>query len=144
MSRAHTLPFLLSLALAPACSAGREVPTVIGPEGVTREPVWSAEELAKETAVRLVRKTAEESHHWLRTTVSEKPHTHEKSDLTSVVLGGSTRMHVGDQVYDLQVGDVVHIPRGVPHWLELLSSGPARAYVIFAPAFDPSDRRFIQ
>jgi quercetin dioxygenase-like cupin family protein len=31
-------------------------------------------------------------------------------------------MHVGEQVYDLQVGDVVHVPRGVPHWLELVGS----------------------
>lgn len=134
----------LTLALAFACGTGREAPMVIGPEGVNAEPVWSAEDLAKETAVRLVRKTAEESHHWLRTTVSEKPHAHDKSDITSVVLGGSTRMHVGAQAYDLRVGDVVHVPRGVPHWLELLGPAPARAYVIFAPAFDPSDRRFIE
>jgi len=144
MSRPHTPLFLLTLALTSACNTGRELPRVIGPEGVDAEPVWSTEELAKETAVRLARRSAEESHHWLRTTVSEKPHTHDRSDLTSVVLGGNTRMHVGEQVYDLQVGDVVHVPRGVPHWLELVGSEPARAYVIFAPAFDPSDRRFIQ
>lgn len=143
MPLARLFLFLLIAAL-PACNTGRDVPRVIGPEGVNAEPAWSAEELAKETAVRLVRKTAEESHHWLRTTVSEKPHIHEKSDLTSVVLGGSTRMHVGEQVHELQVGDVVHVPRGVPHWLELVGSAPARAYVIFAPAFDPSDRVFTQ
>lgn len=33
-----------------------------------------------------------------------------------IVLGGSAEVGIGDEVYQVGVGDVVHIPGGVPHW----------------------------
>ncbi len=34
------------------------------------------------------------------------------------VLQGRARIGIGDQVYEVQAGDVVFIPAGVPHWYE--------------------------
>jgi mannose-6-phosphate isomerase-like protein (cupin superfamily) len=123
-----------------ACGAAS--PAVIAAANSERQPDWTEAELSKETAVRLLRQSEHESHHLLRTVVSEKPHVHERSDLTAVVLAGHTRMHIRERSFALRPGDVVHVPKGVPHWLELLDDSPASAYVIFAPAFDPNDRRF--
>jgi hypothetical protein len=60
--------------LALACATAHTgAPRVISPRGFEAEPAWTAEELSKDTAVRLLGRTEHESHHWLRTTVSEKP-----------------------------------------------------------------------
>jgi mannose-6-phosphate isomerase-like protein (cupin superfamily) len=132
--------FILLVPLA----CGAASPAVIAAENSERQPDWTEAELSKDTAVRLLRQSEHESHHLLRTVVSEKPHVHERSDLTAVVLAGQTRMHIRERSFALRPGDVVHVPKGVPHWLELLDAGPASAYVIFAPAFDPNDRRFTE
>lgn len=34
------------------------------------------------------------------------------------VLQGRARIGIGDQVYEVQAGDVVYIPAGVPHWYQ--------------------------
>ena len=34
------------------------------------------------------------------------------------VLQGRARIGIGDEVYEVQPGDVVFIPAGVPHWYE--------------------------
>ncbi len=34
------------------------------------------------------------------------------------VLGGRARIGIGDQVYEVQKGDVVFIPEGIPHFYE--------------------------
>lgn len=104
---------------------------------------WSPDELRESTATRSVYRTDEASHHLLRTTVNEKPHVHDKSDLTVTVLSGSTRIHFQRHFFDLKPGDVVRVPRGVPHWMELVGEGGAEAYVVFSPPFDGKDRRFV-
>ncbi len=34
------------------------------------------------------------------------------------VLQGRARIGIGDEIYEVQAGDVVFIPAGVPHWYE--------------------------
>ncbi|HML95099.1 MAG TPA: cupin domain-containing protein [Thermodesulfobacteriota bacterium] len=35
------------------------------------------------------------------------------------VLGGSARIGIGDEVFEVGQGDVLFIPAGVPHWYEV-------------------------
>jgi len=40
------------------------------------------------------------------------------------VLGGRARIGIGEQEYEVQQGDVVFIPEGVPHFYENIGDGP--------------------
>ena len=40
------------------------------------------------------------------------------------VVSGRARIGIGDEVYEVQAGDVVFIPAGVPHWYECISEEP--------------------
>lgn len=40
------------------------------------------------------------------------------------VLGGRARIGIGDEVYEVQQGDVVFIPEGVPHFYENIGDEP--------------------
>jgi len=40
------------------------------------------------------------------------------------VLGGRARIGIGEQVYEVQTGDVVFIPDGVPHFYENIGDEP--------------------
>lgn len=40
------------------------------------------------------------------------------------VLRGAARIGIGDDVYEVQKGDVAYIPAGVPHWYEATGGEP--------------------
>ena len=40
------------------------------------------------------------------------------------VLGGSAKIGIGDEVVEVQVGNVVFIPAGVPHWYTTVGEEP--------------------
>lgn len=40
------------------------------------------------------------------------------------VLKGSAQVGIGDQIYEVRAGDVVHIPAGEPHWYRASPDGP--------------------
>lgn len=104
---------------------------------------WSAADRAAPVAVHTLRATDSASHHIVLLNLAEKPHVHDRSDLTTFVLTGHVRMHFQDRVVDMLAGDVVDIPRGQLHWAENVSTEPSEGYVIFSPAFDGKDRRFV-
>jgi mannose-6-phosphate isomerase-like protein (cupin superfamily) len=147
----------LSVACAPKCKeaaapapaaasraiAPPEAPagTVITPEGMLPAVVWTDEELGKDVAIKTVRQSDGASHHVVRLLKAEKPHAHDRSDLTVVVLSGSVNMHLAGRVVPVGPGQIIDIPKGVPHWAENATVEPAFAYVVFAPAFDGKDRR---
>lgn len=62
-------------------------------------------------------------------------HIHPDQDESFHVLEGHYRFQVGDQRFDLGVGDTVFLPRGVPHAFIQLSE-VARTIVIYQPAGD--------
>lgn len=134
------MPAWAAVALAVAC-ASEPRGAIVTPGGVTSRIEWTAEEQARDIAVRTLRVDNDASHHVVRLAGSEEPHVHDRSDLAVFVLRGSVRMHLGDQVVVLEPGDVVDIPRGTPHWAENIDTGPSEAYVIFAPATDGKDKR---
>ena len=48
-------------------------------------------------------------------------HVHHREDENYYILEGAIRFWVGDQVLDAKAGDLVHLPKGVPHKFELQS-----------------------
>lgn len=117
-------------------------PRLVGPEGRIAVD-WTPDELAKNTATRILRKTEQSTHLVLTTVISETPHVHDRTDLTAILQTGSAVIHLGTKAYTLQSGDVLHIPRGTPHWLELTANDRVTAYVVFTPPFDPTDHRLV-
>ncbi len=101
---------------------------------------WSAAEQEREIAVRTLKTTAETSHHLIRLRTREEPHIHRQHDLTVVVLAGKAIVHLGDKSYHTRAGDVVEIPRGIPHWAENIHDSASVVYAIYNPPFDGLDR----
>jgi mannose-6-phosphate isomerase-like protein (cupin superfamily) len=114
---------------------------VLTPAGITKRIAWDDKELAKEIAVKTLRKTEAASFHVVRIVTAENPHVHDRSDLSVFVLSGRVRMRLGAHTVEIEAGDVIDIPRGVPHWAENIADQPSEAYVIFMPPFNPKDYR---
>lgn len=100
---------------------------------------WTHDDRMKDIAVHHLRRTETASHHLVRLSGSEVPHTHEKSDLTVTVLSGRVLMHLGGHVLTVGPGQVIDVPRGTPHFAENLSSSASEAYTVFSPPLDPGD-----
>src|ERR1041385_1298084 len=116
---------------------------IVTPDGVVPDFVWSDEERAKDVALKTLRQTDAASYHVVRLLRAEKPHVHDRSDLSVFVLSGAVNMHFADRVVPVGPGDVVAVPQGAAHWAENVSPEPSFAYVVFTPAFDGKDRRFV-
>lgn len=123
-----------------SCNSGSKI-TVIGHEGPMGPIAWS--NLDREKIVKTIHKTIEASHHLLRLQTSENPHIHDHHDLTAIMIQGMGRIHFADHSQEMKPGDMVYIPRGTYHWAENLDPEASEMYVIFTPAFDGKDRRFI-
>jgi quercetin dioxygenase-like cupin family protein len=135
-----TLPAATATASA---APDAQSPSVVTPDGVLRPAPWTDEELAKDVALRTLRQTDAASFHLVRIAKSEKPHAHDRSELTIVLLSGALSMHVAGHATPVRPGDVIDVPRGVVHWAENVGPGPSVAYIVFSPAFDGKDRRFV-
>lgn len=61
------------------------------------------------------------------------PHTHTKEDETIFVLEGELRAWLGPNEYNLQVGDFVHMPRGVQHYFKNVSDEPTKLLLTYTP-----------
>jgi len=130
-----SLPFI---ACAP--SGGR----VLLAEGWMADSIqWTDEQKAQAIAVVESRRTEQASYHVVRLKGAEKPHVHDRHDLTVFVLTGRVRMHLGDDVFEVGPADVIEIPHGRAHWAENIGPDAAEAYILFTPPFDGKDRRFV-
>lgn len=69
-----------------------------------------------------------------------KLHYHANHTEQVVVVSGEANMMLGDQKMHIKQGDVVFIPKGTPHSVEVTSSVPLKVISIQAPYFDGSDR----
>jgi quercetin dioxygenase-like cupin family protein len=59
------------------------------------------------------------------------PHTHPNCDESLVLLQGELRHTIGDEVFDLKAGDLIHIPQGKRHQAESVGWEPARMMVCY-------------
>jgi mannose-6-phosphate isomerase-like protein (cupin superfamily) len=60
-------------------------------------------------------------------------HVHQNEDEHIIVLEGTARMAVGDNVFDAEAGKMVTLPRKVPHAWGNRSNSPLRIAVIAFP-----------
>jgi mannose-6-phosphate isomerase-like protein (cupin superfamily) len=79
------------------------------------------------------------SHHVIQIRHREAPHMHKAHDGTVLVTRGRGYLVMEKRRITLTAGDVVYIPRGVPHYYVNTDLGPTVALVIFTPPFDGKD-----
>jgi mannose-6-phosphate isomerase-like protein (cupin superfamily) len=79
------------------------------------------------------------SHHVVQIRDREGQHMHKTHDGTVVIVRGSGYLMMGNKKIELSVGDIVHIPRGAPHYFVNTGGDPAVAFVAFSPPFDGKD-----
>ena len=70
---------------------------------------------------------------------AEPLHRHEKSDLLVILLRGKGKMTVGDRKLLMQAGDIVFIPKGVPHRFVNTDATLSIGLALFAPPFQQGD-----
>jgi mannose-6-phosphate isomerase-like protein (cupin superfamily) len=102
---------------------------------VARNPIPSGQNIL---AVELGR-TQSVSHHIVQIRDRERPHAHERHDLTVVILRGGGELMVGRVPFEMQIGDAAFVPRGRPHFFRNGGTDPAVALVTFSPPFDGTD-----
>ncbi len=112
--------------------------------GLQNFPPWTAEEAAKDVAARVTGITKEASTHLIRIRTAEGPHIHKEHDTVVFILSGAGRLHMNDQVFSYKPGDVVEIPRGVPHWAENAGGEATIVYAVFTPPYDGKDRLAVE
>ena len=66
-------------------------------------------------------------------------HTHDV-DLFFVVLEGNTTLRLGRESHHAQAGEVIYIPKGLPHGSDNQSGAPERHLEILIPAVQPEPR----
>jgi quercetin dioxygenase-like cupin family protein len=64
-------------------------------------------------------------------------HMHPNCEELLYVLEGEADHKLGDEMFHIKAGDVIRIPRGVPHWAEATGDGPVVAVI----SFSAGDRR---
>jgi len=70
---------------------------------------------------------------------SNAEHIHPNCEEVVYVLDGEVRHTLGDQETVLRAGDLIVVPRNVPHRLINESDAPVRTYIVFSSP----DRRFV-
>lgn len=78
---------------------------------------------------------------WIKSGV--RKHKHAAHSETVHVLKGKGSMELGDQMLDIRKGDVIFIPQGTPHSVEV-KGGTMQVISIQAPEFDGSDRIWLE
>ena len=74
---------------------------------------------------------------------SNAEHIHPNCEEVVYVLDGEVEHTLGDERTTLQAGDLIVVPRGVPHQLLNTSGAPVRAYIVFSSPdrkFEPTGR----
>ncbi len=60
-------------------------------------------------------------------------HIHPNADELFYILEGTLLMKNGDELTEVTAGDIVYIPKGVPHTFANMSEEPARFINVFSP-----------
>ncbi|MCX7915369.1 MAG: cupin domain-containing protein [Verrucomicrobiae bacterium] len=83
--------------------------------------------------------TDSSSAHLVQVRDAEPLHIHAHHDLVVVVKRGRGVLRLRDREVRVRAGDVLIIPRGVPHAFRNQSRAPALAIAIFSPPYDGKD-----
>lgn len=105
------------------------------PQLTARLPVPASEALRRE----VFNQTAHVTLLAVAVRTGEKPHRHDKSDMLVIMLKGKGNMTVSDQKFPMQAGDIVFVPKGVPHFFVNTDQEPSIALAVFTPPFQRGD-----
>lgn len=67
-------------------------------------------------------------------------HYHATHTEQVIVLSGEADMMLGDQKIHIKTGDVIFIPKGTKHSVNVTSAEPLKIISVQAPLFDGTDR----
>lgn len=74
-----------------------------------------------------------------------KLHTHEMEDHIVYVVRGKAKARLGDEQREVSPGDLIAIPKRVPHSFDQIGSEPFVILVNATPGWDPlTDTRFLE
>lgn len=76
---------------------------------------------------------------YVEVTENFKPHMHNEMEEVYYILGGSGILIVEDERYAIEKDDIVPIPKGKFHSIELATSEPLRLLAITTPKYNPDD-----
>jgi quercetin dioxygenase-like cupin family protein len=79
------------------------------------------------------------SQHVVQIRDREVPHMHKLHDATVTMMRGEGYLMLGKNRINLKTGDIIHIPRGAPHYYVNMASEPTVALAVYSPAFDGKD-----
>jgi quercetin dioxygenase-like cupin family protein len=132
-------PFVAILIAASACQPRGQV--LIGALRHGLDPYRASHPIDADAAVRVDRllRTDGASIHVVQLAGSERPHRHVHHDLVVHVLEGRGVLALGTARIPMEAGDVIAVPRGVPHWFAPAAGTTATALVTFAPPLDAPD-----
>tara|TARA_Y100000588_G_scaffold221056_2_gene234889 strand:- start:581 stop:997 length:417 start_codon:yes stop_codon:yes gene_type:complete len=72
---------------------------------------------------------------WLQPGMEPGPHSHPFEQI-AVIVQGTVRFHVGDEVFEATPGSMIRIPPDVEHWGEVVGDEPAMNLDVFNPIRD--------
>ena len=87
-----------------------------------------------------ISRDAESSHHIVAIRTGETPHRHDRHDLMVVMLEGHGTWRLGSETRAAGEGSIFYVPRGTVHAFVNESDAPAKAYAVYFPPFDGTDR----
>jgi mannose-6-phosphate isomerase-like protein (cupin superfamily) len=67
-------------------------------------------------------------------------HLHRNHEEVIFVKSGRAEVRLGERTLTMEAGDLVLIPKNMPHSARALGEEPFRGISVFAPAFDGKDR----
>jgi len=70
-------------------------------------------------------------------------HIHRNADEIQFIIEGSGSMWLGSERKDFKPGTLLIIPRGTPHQVQIVSSGPVKSIAIKIPPQAPDDTVFV-
>lgn len=144
MPNASLKASVLGLVLLAGCTAARPThywQTTDGLSLLAIDQKLASESLSPTENIRVtpLGRTESVSHHLVQIRTSELFHLHRNHDLTVVVYRGQGTMRIGEKQFPVTKGDVLLIPRGIPHAFTNRSSQPAVAIAVFTPSYDGRD-----
>lgn len=73
-----------------------------------------------------------------------KAHFHAAHTEYVLVISGQALMDLGVEHFQVKAGDLIYIPKGTPHSVEVVGDAPLRVVSIQAPEFKGKDRIFVR
>ena len=145
MAKASSLfPSLAMLTLIVGCATRQQAHLWISDNKIRRTVIDDALRrypLGPDENVRVTELGQSESasHHLAQVRFSEPWHIHRFHDLTVLIYRGTGILQVGTNELAVAAGDILFVPRGLPHRMINQSQRPSVAVVVFTPALKEKD-----